>query len=156
VQYWLVKSEPENFSWEDLKASPKQTTSWEGVRNYQARNNMRDGMKKGDRVLFYHSVVKPQVIVGIAEVVREAYPDPLAVDPKSDYYDPECKTKGNRWVTVDLRRVQDIDPPITLEEVKQTPGLEQMDLVRKGRLSVQCVTPEEWKILLRLRSLNMK
>ncbi len=156
MQYWLVKSEPENFSWEDLKASPKQTTSWEGVRNYQARNHMRDGMKKGDRVLFYHSVVKPQVIVGIAEVVREAYPDPLAVDPKSDYYDPACKTKGNRWVTVDLRRVQDIDPPITLEEVKQTPGLEQMDLVRKGRLSVQCVTTEEWKILLRLRSLNMK
>ncbi|MEK7728602.1 MAG: EVE domain-containing protein, partial [candidate division KSB1 bacterium] len=156
VNYWLVKTEPETFSWEDLKAAPKQTTSWEGVRNYQARNHMRDGMKQGDRVLFYHSVVKPQVLVGVAEVAREAYPDPLAVDPKSDYYDPASKKLGNRWVMVDLRAVQDIVPHITLEEIKQTPGLEQMDLVRKGRLSVQCVTAEEWKIIMRLRGVKLK
>ncbi len=155
MNYWLVKTEPETFSWEDLKAAPKRTTSWEGVRNYQARNNMRDGMKKGDRVLYYHSVVKPQVIAGIAEVAREAYPDPMAVDLKSDYYDPASKKLGNRWVMVDLRAVQDLVPPITLDEIKQTPGLEQMDLVRKGRLSVQCVTAEEWKIIMRMRGLKL-
>lgn len=154
MQYWLVKTEPENFSWEDLKAAPKQTTSWEGVRNYQARNHMRDGMQRGERVLFYHSVIKPQLIMGIAEVARAAYPDPLAVDPKSDYYDPESKTKGNRWVMVDLRRVQDFEPPITLDEIKRTPGLEQMDLLRKSRLSVQQVSAEEWKIILRLRGMK--
>jgi len=153
VRYWLVKTEPESFSWEDLKAAPKQTTSWEGVRNYQARNNLRD-MKKSDRALFYHSVVKPQLLMGIAEVAREAYPDPLALDTKSDYYDPVSETKGNRWVMVDLRAAQDFTPPITLDEIKRVPGLEQMDLLRKSRLSVQQVSAEEWKIILRLRGMK--
>lgn len=153
MQYWLVKSEPETFSWEDLKAAPRRTTSWEGVRNYQARNNLRE-MKPGDRVLFYHSVVKPQVIAGIAEVVREAYPDPFALDPQSPYFDQASKDKGNRWVMVDLRAVDDMIPPITLEEIKKTPGLGQMDLVKKSRLSVQRVAPEEWKILMRMRGMK--
>jgi predicted RNA-binding protein with PUA-like domain len=152
VKYWLVKTEPSVFSWDDLQTLPHQTTPWEGVRNYQARNFMRDEMKTGDRVFFYHSVAKPQSIMGIAQVVREAYPDRFAFDPQSDYFDPKSSADSPRWVMVDLQFDCAFTPPITLEELKQTPGLEEMRLLRKGsRLSVQPVTAQEWQIVCNLR-----
>ncbi len=153
MPYWLVKSEPETFSWDDLKSSPRQTTCWEGVRNYQARNHLR-AMKKGDLVLFYHSGVKPQVITGIAEVVREAYPDHYAWDSSSPYFDPKSTPGNSVWVMVDIRWCADFKTPVTLDQIKRTPGLQEMELVRKSRLSVQSVKPAEWKTVLRLGGLS--
>ena len=150
---WLLKSEPEAFSWDDLWKSPGRTTSWDGVRNYQARNFMRDGMRTGDRVLFYHSSTEPTAIVGVAEVVREAYPDPTAFDPADPHYDPKSKRNAPTWVTVDIRAVRPLDRPVTLAMLRQTPGLEGMVLLQRGsRLSVQPVTEEEWAIIDRLAS----
>jgi predicted RNA-binding protein with PUA-like domain len=152
MKYWLVKTEPSVFSWEDLQKSPNQTSPWEGVRNYQARNFMRDEMKLGDRVFFYHSVAKPLAIMGIVQVVKEAYPDTFAFDPKSDYYDPKSSPENPRWVMVDLQFESAFTPPITLDELKQISGLEEMMLLRKGsRLSVQPVTAQEWEIVCNIR-----
>jgi predicted RNA-binding protein with PUA-like domain len=152
MKYWLVKTEPSVFSWEDLQKSPNQTSPWEGVRNYQARNFMRDEMKLGDRVFFYHSVAKPLAIMGIVQVVKEAYPDTFAFDPKSDYYDPKSSPENPRWVMVDLQFESAFTPPITLDELKQISGLEEMMLLRKGsRLSVQPVTAQEWEIVSNIR-----
>ncbi len=153
VRHWLVKSEPEAFSWDDLWQSPNRTTHWDGVRNYQARNFMRDGMRVGDQVLFYHSSTDPAAIVGIAEVVREAYPDPTAFDPSDPHYDPKSKPDAPAWLMVDLRAVRPIEPPLTLAMLRDTPGLEKMVLLQRGsRLSVQPVTPAEWAIIERLSS----
>jgi predicted RNA-binding protein with PUA-like domain len=150
-QYWLMKTEPNTFSIEDLKRAPNQTTGWEGVRNYQARNFLRDQVKVGDGVLFYHSRVEPIGVVGIAEVVREAYPDPTAVDPAHRYYDPKSTPENPTWCQVDIRLVKILPRPVTLQQLKTTPGLEQMKVVQTGmRLSVQPVTPEEWATVLRL------
>ena len=148
-QYWLVKSEPGTFSFDDLLASPNKTTSWDGVRNYAARNFMRE-MNKGDRVLFYHSSADPTAIVGIAEVVREAYPDPTALDPAHPHYDPKSKRESPTWDLVDIRAVEKLARPVTLADVKRTKGLEKMALVRLGRLSVQPVTAKEFEIVQRL------
>lgn len=153
MAYWLVKSEPETFSWEDLKSSPRRTTCWEGVRNYQARNHLR-AMQRGDLVLFYHSAVKPQVITGIAAVVREAYPDHFAWDSASPYYDAKSTPENPAWVMVDIRWCADFKTPVSLDQIKRTPGLQEMELVRKGRLSVQSVKPAEWKTVLRLGGLS--
>jgi predicted RNA-binding protein with PUA-like domain len=130
-RYWLVKSEPTTFSWDDLLASKDQTTNWNGIRNFAARNFMRDGMKLGDHVYFYHSSVNPQAIVGVAEVVREAYPEPNEPD----------------WSQVDLRAVAPLERPVTLAELKAKPELAQMALLRIGRLSVTPVTPREWDVI---------
>jgi predicted RNA-binding protein with PUA-like domain len=147
-----MKTEPSVFSWDDLRSRPKQTTPWEGVRNYQARNFMRDQMNKGDRVFFYHSNVKPQVILGIAQVVREAYPDSFAFDPTSTYFDPKSSPDKPRWMMVDIQYESVFTPPITLDELKQAQGLESMMLLQKGcRLSVQPVTLAEWQIVCNLR-----
>jgi predicted RNA-binding protein with PUA-like domain len=152
MKYWLVKTEPSVFSWDDLQKLPNQTSPWEGVRNYQARNFMRDEMKLGDRIFFYHSVAKPLAIMGIAQVVKEAYPDPFAFDPKSDYYDPKSSPEDPRWVMVDLQFESAFTPLITLDELKQVSGLEEMMLLRKGsRLSVQPVTAQEWEIVCNIR-----
>jgi predicted RNA-binding protein with PUA-like domain len=152
MKYWLVKTEPSVFSWDDLQKLPNQTSPWEGVRNYQARNFMRDEMKLGDRVFFYHSVAKPLAIMGIVQVVKEAYPDTFAFDPKSDYYDPKSSPENPRWVMVNLQFESAFTPPITLDELKQTSGLEEMMLLRKGsRLSVQPVTAQEWEIVCNIR-----
>jgi predicted RNA-binding protein with PUA-like domain len=152
MKYWLVKTEPSVFSWEDLQKLPNQTSPWEGVRNYQARNFMRDDMKLGDRVFFYHSVAKPLAIMGIAQVVKEAYLDTFAFDPNSDYYDPKSSPENPRWVMVDLQFESAFAPPITLDELKQTSGLEEMMVLRKGcRLSVQPVTAQEWKLVCNIR-----
>lgn len=146
-RYWLMKTEPGTYSIADLKRDG--STCWEGVRNYQARNMMRDEMQVGDGVLFYHSQVKPMGIYGIAEIVCEAYPDDAAFDPKEKYYDPKSDPAKPTWMMVDVGYIATVDPPVTLEMLKQTPGLEQMQVVQKGsRLSVQPVTPKEWDIVL--------
>lgn len=144
-RYWLMKSEPGAFSFDHLKASPGRTTSWEGVRNYQARNFLRDGVKKGDLVLFYHSNCEEPGIVGIAEVTREAHPDPTALDPKSRYHDPKSSPDNPVWVTVDIAYKKPFKRTVTLQELKDTPELGAMKVVQRGqRLSVQPVTPEEF------------
>ena len=151
ARYWLVKSEPSVFSFDDLMALPNRTTHWDGVRNYQARNTMRDGMKKGDKVFFYHSSTDPAAIVGIAEVEKEAYPDPSAFDPKDSHYDPKSKRETPTWFVVDLKAVEALARPISLTELRGVKGLEKMTLLQKGsRLSVQPVTPGEWKIITTL------
>lgn len=129
---WLVKSEPTTFSWDDLLASPARTTRWDGVRNLTARNFLRDGMKKGDLVFFYHSSAKPTAIVGIAEVVREGYPDP----------------GDEKFTAVDLRAVEPLPRPVTLAELKAEKALAGMAVLRIGRLSVTPVTKDEWQTVL--------
>ena len=149
-RYWLVKSEPDTFSFDDLLARPGRTTCWDGVRNFQARNFMRDEMKQGDLVFFYHSSTDPAAIVGIAEVAREAYPDDTAFDAKDPHYDPKSKRDAPTWVMVDLRAREALPKPLTLAELRGIKGLEKMVLLQKGsRLSVQPVTKQEWEIVCR-------
>jgi predicted RNA-binding protein with PUA-like domain len=147
-RYWLVKSEPDVFSFDDLRAAPKQTTQWDGVRNYAARNFLRDGMKRGDRVFYYHSSSNPQAIVGICEVAREAYPDPTATDRKHPAFDAKSDAKSPTWYAVDLKAVAPLERPVTLTEIKNNKALADMALVRIGRLSVTPVTPAEWDAIL--------
>jgi predicted RNA-binding protein with PUA-like domain len=147
-RHWLVKSEADVFSFDDLAASPKRTTCWDGVRNYQARNFMRDDMKTGDLVFFYHSNSEPTAIVGVAEVTREGYPDHTALDPRDPHYDPKSKPDAPTWIMVDLRAVEKLARPLPLAELKRVKGLEKMALLQKGsRLSVQPVTAQEWEIV---------
>lgn len=149
--YWLVKTEPQAFSFDDLLASPRKTTCWDGVRNYQARNFMRDGMKKGDLVLFYHSSADPTAVMGVARVVREAYPDPTAFDPKDSHYDPKSKRESPTWMMVDLQAVERFTHAVTLAELRGVKGLEKMALLQRGsRLSVQPVTAREFEIVRKL------
>ncbi len=148
MAYWLMKTEPNTFSWQDLLNEKDKTTTWEGVRNYQARNFMRDQMKKGDLVFIYHSVVKPMAIVGVAEVVREAYPDHFAFEPGHKYFDPKSDPKNPRWFMVDVKARYAFKHPITLERLKGIPELKEMMLLKKGsRLSIQPVTESEWEII---------
>jgi predicted RNA-binding protein with PUA-like domain len=149
-RYWLVKSEPEVFSFDDLVLAPKRTTHWDGVRNFAARNFMRDGMKVGDRVFFYHSMANPQAIVGICEVVREGYPDPSAFDKKSYGYDENSKPDDPQWYMVDLRAVEQLSRPVTLPEIKARKELADMALIRIGRLSVTPVRANEWETIVKM------
>lgn len=145
MNYWLIKSEPSCFSIDDLQQAPNQTTCWDGVRNYQARNFMRDDMHKGDLVFFYHSNCHPPSIVGIAEVVSQAYPDHTAFDMESEHPDPKSDPDNPRWYMVDVRFRQKWTHPISLECLRQYPPLKSMQLLRKGnRLSVLPVAKEEW------------
>jgi predicted RNA-binding protein with PUA-like domain len=149
-RYWLVKSEPESFSIDDLAASPKQTTCWDGVRNYQARNFMK-AMKRGERVLFYHSSTEPMAIVGTATVAREAYPDPTAWDAKNDHFDPKASPENPIWEMVDLKLDEIFPEPITLAALRAVPALAKMELLRKGsRLSVQPVTEKEFEMVVKV------
>jgi predicted RNA-binding protein with PUA-like domain len=150
-RYWLLKTEPGCFSYEDLLASPKRTAYWDGVRNYQARNFLRDEMKRGDGVLFYYSNAEPSGIVGTAEVVREGYPDFTALDPKEEHFDPKSSEENPIWYMVDIRAGQKFKELLALGDLRHVPALEKMELLRKGsRLSVQPVRPEEWKTVLEL------
>jgi predicted RNA-binding protein with PUA-like domain len=144
-RYWLVKSEPDTFSFDDLMKSPRKTTRWDGIRNYAARNFLRDGMKKGDQVFFYHSSTNPQAIVGICEVVRESYADPTALDASHDGFDPKSDAADPTWFAVDLQAVEALARPVTLAEIKQADQLREMALLRVGRLSVTPVTKKEWE-----------
>ena len=132
------------------KNQPDKRDHWDGVRNYKARNYLKK-MKKGDLAFFYHSVVKPMSIMGIVEVVREAYPDHTQFDPNRDYYDPKSPKENPRWVMVDVQYKNNFQTPITRDSLKEIPALENMVLLRKRRLSVQPVTPEEWDIIVSLR-----
>ena len=143
-----MKSEPETFSFDDLLAAPGRTTHWDGVRNHAARNFMRDGMARGDEVFFYHSMATPQAIVGICEVVREAYPDPTAFDASHPQYDEKSDPASPTWYMVDLRAVRPLARPVTLPEIKKKKELASMALLRIGRLSVSPVTPREWDTIL--------
>lgn len=148
MNYWLMKSEPSCFSIDDLIKAPHQTTSWDGVRNYQARNFMQKDMKLGDRVFFYHSNCNPPGIVGIAEVVREAYPDFTAFDPKSEHPDLSTTPDNPRWFMVDVRFVSKFPQMISLEQLKTYPQLQTMKLLQKGnRLSVMPVSHTEWNFI---------
>ena len=149
-RYWLVKSEPEVFSIDDLARSPKKTTSWDGVRNYQARNFLRDAIKVGDQVFFYHSNIPEPAVVGLAEVVREGYPDFTALDPASEHFDPKSSAANPIWYMVDVRYVSLFPRQVTLEKIKAHPLLTGMPLVKRSRLSIQPVMPEEWRIILAL------
>ncbi|MCB1054562.1 MAG: EVE domain-containing protein [Acidobacteria bacterium] len=148
-RYWLVKSEPESYSLDDLERDGK--TLWDGVRNYQARNFMRDDMKLGDGVLYYHSNEKPPAVVGLARVAREAYPDPSQFDPKSDYHDPKATPEAPRWVVVDIEFVERLARPVSLDEMKADSGLEGMLLLQRGqRLSVMPVEEKHFRRIVEL------
>lgn len=149
MNHWLMKSEPEAFSIDDLKR--KKREAWDGVRNYQARNYMRDGMRVGDKVFFYHSNCAEPGIVGVAEVATDAYPDPSQFDPKSKYFDPGSSRDNPRWMLVDVKFVKKLKRTITLKELQADPALDGMVLLRKGsRLSVQPVEAAHWNHILTL------
>lgn len=150
-RYWLVKSEPDVFSIDALASAEDQTTFWDGVRNYQARNTMRDDMKVGDLVLYYHSNAKPPGIAGVAKVVREGYPDHTAFDPQDKHFDPKSKKSEPTWYMVDIQLVEKFKRELPLPELKATPELDGMVLLQKGsRLSVQPVREAEFKTVLKL------
>lgn len=151
-RHWLLKSEPSSFSFADLLAAPARTTCWDGVRNHQARNFMRDDMRVGDLGFFYHSSADPTGIAGIVEIVRAAYPDPTAFDPASAYHDPKSRPDAPTWLMVDVRAVRAFDEVITLAEMRATPALDGLELLRRGsRLSVQPVSADHWRRILALR-----
>jgi len=148
-RYWLMKSEPETYSFDDLKR--EKVAGWDGVRNYQARNFMRDEMKTGDGVLFYHSSCAEPAIMGIAEVLKEGYPDKTAWDKKSEYFDAKSSKENPRWYQVDIKYKKEFDKPVTLSALKSNPKLKDMKVVQKGqRLSVQPVTKEEFAEVLKM------
>jgi predicted RNA-binding protein with PUA-like domain len=150
MHYWLMKSEPAVFSIDDLAACPGQTEAWTGVRNYQARNFMRDGMKRGDRAFFYHSSCEEPGIAGIIEVAREAYPDATQFDRKSKYHDPKATPANPRWLHVDVRLVKKTRL-LGIAELRRHPQLAQMRVLAKGnRLSITPVEPAEWKFIVGL------
>jgi predicted RNA-binding protein with PUA-like domain len=148
MRYWLMKSEPDVFSLADLKARPGQREPWDGVRNYQARNFMRDAMKQGDTVLFYHSNTNPPGIVGLAEVASDPYPDPTAFDEKSKYFDAKSDPEKPRWILVDVRYRETFKQMVTLEAMKSIPALAEMRVLQRGnRLSITPVTAAEFKAI---------
>jgi predicted RNA-binding protein with PUA-like domain len=148
MRYWLFKSEPLTFSIDDLQNRPHQTEHWDGVRNYQVRNMLRDQIQVGDQVLFYHSNCTPPGIVGVANVVKAGYPDFTAWDPDSNYFDPKSTKDKPRWFMVDVKFVKKFKRIIALDELKKHPLLENMLVTRKGsRLSITPVTKEEWDVI---------
>ena len=149
-RYWLVKSEPQVFSFDDLLHSPGQTTHWDGVRNFAARNFLRDGMKVGDLVFFYHSMASAQAIVGICKVVRDGYPDHTAFEKRHPGFDPDSDPAAPTWFMVDLRAVEKLQRVVTLAELRERPELAEMALLRIGRLSVSPVTAREWDVIRRM------
>jgi len=159
MNYWLLKSEPGEFSIDDLAASQKRTTCWDGVRNYQARNFIRDEMKSGDLAFFYHSSCAEPGITGIVEISREAYPDDTAFDPNDKHFDPKSEISNPRWYMVDVRLQRKLKNPLTLAKLKQYAGdsLAELPLLKRGnRLSVMPVTPKDWQFVLSLEKNSNK
>jgi predicted RNA-binding protein with PUA-like domain len=151
MQRWLMKSEPNEFSIDDLKASPKQTNMWDGVRNYQARNMMRDEMRKGDLAFFYHSNCDEPGIVGIMQVAKEAYPDPTAFETDDKHFDPKSDPDNPRWFVVDLKFKKKFPRTVTLAEMKSNDALSEMRLLQRGnRLSVMPISETEWDYIVEL------
>ena len=150
-KYWLFKSEPTEYSFADLLAEPDQTAEWDGVRNYQVRNMMRDDMRVGDEVLFYHSSTNPTAVIGTARIVKEAYADHTAWTPGDKHFDPRSTPDNPVWLMVDIEAQDPLARPVTLQEIKAHPNLQNMMVARKGtRLSIQPVTEQEWNEVLRL------
>ena len=150
MQYWLMKSEPDDVSIDDLMASPQHTTAWYGVRNYQARNFMRDQMQQGDGVLFYHSSCAEPGIAGLAEIVSGPYPDASQFDPNSHYHDPKATQEQPRWISIDVKGTQKTRL-LPLAEMRTIAALEDMLVLKKGsRLSITPVTPAQWKAIVKL------
>jgi len=154
-RYWLMKSEPGCFSIGDLAACPNGVSHWDGVRNYQARNLLRDEIAVGDGVLFYHSNIPQPAIVGLAQVVSRGYPDHTALDPRSDHFDPRASEANSIWYMVDIKYVAELPDPLTREHLRRHPVLAQMEVLKKGnRLSVQPVTEEQWRIIMDMAALE--
>lgn len=149
-RYWLMKSEPDVYSIDDMARDGE--TFWDGVRNYEARNFMRDAMKVGDRVLFYHSNAKPSGVAGIVEVAAEARPDESAFDKKDDHYDPKSVRADPTWWAVDVAFVEKLPRVVSLHEIKAEPKLAEMALLKRSRLSVIPVSPTEWKTIVKMAS----
>jgi predicted RNA-binding protein with PUA-like domain len=150
-KFWLLKTEPESFSIQDLAKAPQQTTCWDGVRNYQARNFLRDEMQVGDRVLVYHSSSEIPAVVGLATIVREAYPDHTAWDKKDPHFDPGSTKEEPRWFMVDIQLERIFAQPLPLAKLREVDALNEMELLRKGsRLSVQPVRKAEFEAILKL------
>ncbi len=149
-RFWLMKSEPGAYSFDDLLGEDDRTAEWDGVRNYAARNTMRDEMHVGDGVLFYHSNAKPTAVVGYATIVKSGYPDHTAWDPDSEHPDPKSTPDNPVWFMVDIKGEAKFRSPVTLQEIKAHPDLQEMVLVKNSRLSVQPVTNREWKVILTL------
>jgi predicted RNA-binding protein with PUA-like domain len=153
MKYWLFKSEPSEFSWDGLKQSKNQITFWDGVRNYQARNFLRDEIKKGDGVLFYQSSTEPLAVVGYCKVVKDGYPDHTQFDKKNDHYDEKADLQNPTWFMVDIKLVKEFKKPVTLDSIKAHPKLKSMRLIQRGqRLSVMPVTKDEWDEILKMGS----
>lgn len=151
MHYWLLKTEPETFGIEHLEKMPDQITPWEGVRNFQARNMLRNDMQVGDLAFFYHSSCKIPGIAGVVKVVREGYPDVTALDPKSPYYDEKSTDENPKWYRVDVKLIQKFDRIITLSELREKASLKDMILLKQGnRLSVMPVTKKDWDIIIKL------
>lgn len=148
MRYWLMKSEPDVYGIEDLRAEG--TDHWDGVRNYQARNFMRDDMQVGDRVLFYHSNAKPPGVAGLAEIAKPGYPDHTAWDPEQKYYDPKSSPDAPRWFMVDLRWIATWDNLVPLDRLRDEPRLADMALLNRSRLSVQPVTDDEFEVIMEI------
>ena len=152
MNYWLLKSEPDTFSYNDLENAPEKSIIWDGVRNYQARNILRDGIKKGDKAFFYHSSCKIPGIAGVCTVIESGIPDPTAFDPDSDYFDPKSTIESPRWITVKVQAESALKRFISLSEMRSSEALVDMVLLRAGRLSVQPVTEHEWNFITDLAS----
>ena len=154
MAFWLFKTEPGCFSFDDLKGRPAMTEHWDGVRNFQARNFLRDSIKPGDWVLFYHSSIPEPAVVGLAEVVRAGYPDFTALDPNGEHFDPKASPANPIWYMVDVRYLESLPNQVTLEAIKGHPLLGEMPLVRRSRLSIQPVTQAEWQTILAMGGLT--
>ncbi|KAA1165379.1 EVE domain-containing protein [Pseudoalteromonas fuliginea] len=152
MAYWLFKTEPDAFSLDDLKNAPKKTTLWEGVRNYQARNFMRDGVKIGDLVMIYHSSCKQVGVAGIAIVTKEAYPDPTQFDLSSDYYDAKATSENPRWVVVEVTYQSHLKKLVSLKDIKANDSITELALKKAGRLSVMPVTEHDWLQIVKMVS----
>lgn len=152
--YWLMKSEPDAFSIDDLKEVG--TEPWDGIRNYEARNFMKDDMEIGDGIFFYHSNVRPPVIVGTMKVASEPYPDPTQFDPDSKYFDEKSSEEDPTWELVDVKFVQKFEKPVTRDAIKNEPALEDMTLLKRFRLSITPVTEEEWLKIHKMAGVNPK
>jgi predicted RNA-binding protein with PUA-like domain len=148
--YWLFKSEPESFSINDLEHLPKKTTNWDGVRNFQARNFLKNEIKEGDQVFFYHSNADPPGIAGIAEVVKKGYPDHTAFDKKDHHYDPKSNPAKPTWYMVDIKHIETFKELIGLPVLKEQKALKDMVLLQRSRLSIQPVTEGEWQAILKM------